>query len=291
MASSAALEVARRLLHTIKPSRWVADVLGVRPDPYQTLILDAHLTSSLREVALLAGRQSGKSTLASWIVAHTLVHKPNAVAIAAAPAMRQASELVRRVRQVLQLAGAELSVSNTFGLELKNGARMLAVPGGEGSVGARGFSAHLVVVDEAAFVADATMSALRPMTATIPDARIIAIGSAGASIGWFHDMWRERDPAVLYFSITADQVPRIDPTFLARERRALGEARYQREFFNQFDVPGAGFFGAEWFQMFDRRGVVNDPPVVPTVDPDQRAEQDALIGARAAVSGMFRRAG
>jgi hypothetical protein len=59
---------------------------------------------------------------------------------------------------VLQHVGAELVVANSFGLELSNMSRIVAVPGGEGSIGARGFSANAIIIDEAAYVSDATVA-------------------------------------------------------------------------------------------------------------------------------------
>jgi hypothetical protein len=51
----------------------------------------------------------------------------------ACPAQRQNKEAVRRVREILIKLGAELKSDNIYELELKNGSRVLALPGSDDS--------------------------------------------------------------------------------------------------------------------------------------------------------------
>jgi hypothetical protein len=215
------------IVQALKPSRWIKDRLQLAPDPWQAALLDAGPGEDL----VLAGRQSGKSTAAAWLAAHALVHHPGEVAIVGAPSLRQSSELARKVRETLEQAGEKLLVANAFSLELKNRARLVAVPGGEEGVAARGFAALVVVLDEAGFISAAMLQALRPMTATKPRARIVSIGSAGPASGWFFEQWTGPAPHVRRHSITADLIARIDPAFLERERAMLGERRFLQEFY------------------------------------------------------------
>ena len=175
--SPLAKEIARKALHVLKPSRWVRDVLHVEPDPWQVKALDA----GPGEDMIVAGRQSGKSAAASWVAAHALTHLDEATAIAVSPSLRQSGEIVRKVAAALDTAGTKLITRNAFSLETQARSRLIAVPGDESGVSARGFTAGLIIFDEGAFINDRTTASIRPMTATIRDARIISISSAGSA--------------------------------------------------------------------------------------------------------------
>jgi hypothetical protein len=102
-------------------------------------------------------------------MAHTALFRPGSLSVVACPAQRQSAELLRKVRDMVTRAGAELISDNVYGLELANGSRVLALPGTEESI--RGLTVDgWIVVDEAAFVSDDMIAALRPMRAQKPEA-------------------------------------------------------------------------------------------------------------------------
>ena len=136
----------RELAYRIDPVLWVRDKLGIEPAPWQAEFLRAPLGASI--IALTA-RQVGKTTTASWAIAHFMRFKPGGLCVIACPAQRQSAEAVRRVREILDRVGAELRVDNVYGLELKNGSRVLALPGSDDLI--RGLTVDgWIVADEAA---------------------------------------------------------------------------------------------------------------------------------------------
>ena len=71
------------------------------------------------------------------------------LSVVACPAQRQSAEAVRRVRDCVLKAGSKLKADNVYGLELANGARVLALPGSDDSI--RGLTVDAwIVADEAA---------------------------------------------------------------------------------------------------------------------------------------------
>ena len=75
------------------------------------------------------------------------------LSVIACPAQRQSAEAVRRVREILVKVGAEFKSDNVYGLELKNGSRVLALPGSDDSI--RGLTVDgWIVADEAARLSD-----------------------------------------------------------------------------------------------------------------------------------------
>src|SRR5437763_11667536 len=118
----------RELAYQIDPALWVRKVLDVDPAPWQEEFLRAPLGAS---ILALTARQVGKTTTAAWAIAHFMRFTPGGLSVIACPAQRQSAEAVRRVRESLTKVGAELKVDNVYGLELKNGSRVLALPGSD----------------------------------------------------------------------------------------------------------------------------------------------------------------
>jgi LAGLIDADG-like domain len=129
-------------------------------------------------------------------------------------------------------------------LALANGSRIVSLPGEEGTV--RGFSGvALLVIDEAARVADDLYRAVRPMLA-VSGGRLVALSTPFGRRGWFAQEWHG-EGAWERVRITAEQCPRITPAFLADERRALGEDWYRQEYGCEFVEGGtAPLFPADW---------------------------------------------
>src|SRR5215217_4860270 len=139
-----------------------AEELGVPPDPWQGDLLRSEAT----RVLLNCSRQSGKSTTAGILALHRALYHPGSLVLVLAPALRQSQELFTKIAgfyaslesPVAPLARRRLS------LELENKSRIVTLPGTERTIG--GFSgASLLIVDEAARVADELYFAVRPMLA------------------------------------------------------------------------------------------------------------------------------
>jgi hypothetical protein len=121
------LEIAYRL----DPALWVREVLGMTPTSWQESFLRARRGAS---ILALTARQVGKTTTAAWAIANSMLFTPGSLSVIACPAQRQSAEAVRRVREALIKAGAELQSDNVYALELKNGSRVLALPGSDNSI-------------------------------------------------------------------------------------------------------------------------------------------------------------
>jgi hypothetical protein len=236
----------RELAYRIDPVLWVRKALGAEPKGWQQQFLRAPLGSS---ILALTARQVGKTTAACWAMAHTAIYQPGSLSVAACPAQRQSAEAIRRVRDSVAKAGAILTVQNVYGLELENGARVLALPGTDDSV--RGLTVDgWIVADEAARLSEDLIAALRPMRAQKPDARFAMLSTAWSRSDPFWQAWDGNDPTYLRLKATADMDGvNLDPVFLERERLALGEEAYKREYLGIPVGGGASPFTWELYQQ------------------------------------------
>ena len=85
----------RELAYQIDPALWVRQALEVEPAQWQADFLRAPLGAS---IIVLTARQVGKTTSASWAIAHHMLFTPGGLSVIACPTQRQSAEAVRRVR-------------------------------------------------------------------------------------------------------------------------------------------------------------------------------------------------
>src|SRR5215217_3069227 len=219
----------REVAYQLDPVLWVQEVLGITPNPWQQDFLRAPRGAS---ILALTARQCGKTTTAAWAMAHSALYTPGSLGVVACPAQRQSAEMVRRVRGCVLQAETKLRADNVYGLELENGARVLALPGSDDSI--RGLTVDTwIVADEAARLSNDLISALRPMRARRPQTRFAMLSTAWSRTDPFWTAWDGDDSTWLRLKATADMgayAGNYDPAFLDSERRALGEDPYKREY-------------------------------------------------------------
>jgi hypothetical protein len=188
----------------------VARHSGLEPDAWQRDVLN----SDAQQIILLCSRQSGKSSTTAILATHRAVTVPGSLVLLLAPALRQSQELFRKVK-----------------------------PGSEKTI--RGFSApDLVIEDEASRVPDELHQAVRPMLA-VSRGRLVLLSSPFGRRGHFHDFWERGGPDWLKVKITAYDVPRIDPAWLAAERAAIGDWWFEQEYLCVFKDAVDSFFRSE----------------------------------------------
>jgi hypothetical protein len=219
----------------------LAQRAGIQPDPWQADVLQTTAT----QVILLAARQSGKSTISGLLAVDEAIHRPPALVLLLAPALRQSQELFRKVLDALRALDAlapPIVAESALRLELANGSRIISLPGANDAT-IRGYSnVALLIVDEAARCADPLYMALRPMLA-ISGGRLILLSTPFGKRGFFHHEYTEGGPEWHRVKITADQCPRIDPAWLAAERERIGDWWYQQEYGCEFVETDDQVFG------------------------------------------------
>ena len=163
---------------------------GLPPDPWQSGILRSEASRTL----LLCSRQSGKSTVAAALALREALLNPPALVLLLSPTLRQSGELFREgVRKLYNaLNRPVLAVQESaLTMALANGSRIVSLPGEEGTI--RGYSnVRLIVVDEAARVADSLYFATRPMLA-VSRGKLVCLSTPFGRRGFFYEAWTGAD--------------------------------------------------------------------------------------------------
>jgi hypothetical protein len=214
---------------------------GLVPDPWQEALLRSHAKRFL----LLCGRQTGKSTAAAALALWTALLEAPALVLLLSPTERQSAELFRdKIKWLYTALGRPVAAARetALSLTLRNGSRIIALPGKEETV--RCYSGvRLLVVDEASRVLDPLYYSIRPML-SVSGGRLLALSTPFGKRGWFYDEWHGR-AAWERIRVTAEQCPRISREFLAEEHVAIGERWYRQEYLCSFEATVDSVFRYE----------------------------------------------
>ncbi|MBV9398443.1 MAG: terminase family protein [Bryobacterales bacterium] len=187
-------------------------------------------------------RQWGKSTLAAIKAVHRAYAQPGSLVIVASPTERQSGEFLRKAAEMVARLGIRPRGDgrNAASLLFPNGSRVVGLPGTEGTI--RGFSAvALMIIDEAARVADSLYKALRPMLA-VADGDLWLLSTPRGKQGFFYENWANGGEEWDRVAVRAEECPRISARFLEDERKQLGEAWFRQEYECEFVDDGFGWF-------------------------------------------------
>lgn len=240
---------------------------GDEPLPWQHVYLP-----EMRDACILKGRQIGASTSGASKAVRRAAVQPGCLVAIVSPSLKQSTEVKERARGHIERLGLRLLRDSENLLQLANRSRILSLPGTAKSV--RGWSADLLILDEAAFLDPETFLAARA-TVAATGGQVIVQSTPAGPFGHFYDLFNEAidveesfvddpdtgnsypDPTIelVRFRVSSENQPTIDPAFLARERATLSEADFAQEYLGQFAAPGAGLVDPERLKELTRKPV------------------------------------
>ena len=213
-------------------------LLGINPTTYQRRLL----LSTSKRIHIRWPRQSGKTrTLAQLSLWHAATHRDQTILIVA-PSERQSINLRDQIHQLLAYMPQEprrsliKQVTRTR-LYFRNGSRILALPSSMDTI--RGYRAHTVILDEAAFFRD-DESIIRhiviPMLATT-DGRLILSSTPWGKNSAFYRL--AADPEYEHHHITWEAPHRegvYSPEFIKEIHNAMDQnpLAYHTEYLAEF---------------------------------------------------------
>jgi hypothetical protein len=243
------------MLHSLDPAAFARDALSFTLDPWQSDLVRKMASGEAKRAITVCSRQSGKSTTAAVLAAHTAAYHPGSLTVLLAPTLRQSTELYAKSAAFLRMVpGIKLAQDSATACKLTNGSRIVSLPGE--AAGIRGFSAPaLVVVDEAAFVPEdgGLFDAVLPMLA-VSNGSLLLLSTPNGRQGFFYDVWEDPGDDWLRIGVPWQQCPRITPEFIEEQRRINGP-RYVAV---EFELAFAEASG-QWF---------DDAAITAIIDPN-----------------------
>src|SRR5215216_4631942 len=213
-----------------------ATSVGIIPDPWQIEVL----ASDHPRKILCCGRKTRKSTVGAILTVHKALTVPGSTVLVVAPGERQAKLLFSKARRLYEQAGHPLPAHShrRTGLELANGSIIEALPAVERTT--RGYSVDLLIVDEAAAVADMDYHGILPALIATQGEQVLLSTPRGKR-GFFHEIWQSADDWQRVM-VRSDEVGRIRPADLEVFRSTMPEQFFQQEFYCEWlDTEGSLF--------------------------------------------------
>jgi hypothetical protein len=209
--------------------------LGFHPDEKQEMVLRGG-----RRVIVNCTRQWGKSTVTAAKAVHRAYSAAGSLTLVVTPSGRQSGEFLRKAEEFVRRLGIKVrgDGDNEISIAFPNGSRIVGLPGNEAT--ARGYSASLLLIDEAARVDDALYRAMRPSLA-VANGDLWLTSTPYGKRGFFWGEWEHGGSEWERISVPATECPGISAQLLAEEC-AKGDETYRREYMCEFgDMEGAVF--------------------------------------------------
>jgi hypothetical protein len=183
---------------------------------------------------------------------HRALYVPKSLVLLFGPALRQSQELFLKVLSSYRDLGRPVmsSQENRLSLELRNGSRIVSLPGSERTT--RGFSGvDLVIVDEASRVLDElVVEDVRPML-IVSGGDLYLLSTPYGKRGIFYEIWNGdagQGEEWERYEVAADMVSRILPEALERERKSRPARTFRQEYFCSFEETDDQVFSEEAIQ-------------------------------------------
>jgi hypothetical protein len=212
------------------------DWLGFAPDGMQGDLLRRVLNCT---------RQWGKSTITAAKAVARAQERAGSLTLVVSPSARQSGEFLRKAAAFVRRMGIRPrgDGDNEISLLFPNESRLVGLPGTEATV--RGFSAvSLMLIDEAARVSDEMYRAVRPMLA-VGDGDLWLMSTPFGKRGFFWEEWTNGGAQWERVAAPATECPRIAASFLAEERRSLGDRWFRQEYLCEFLEADDALFSRE----------------------------------------------
>lgn len=191
-----------------------------------------------RHLAVLKGRQIGASTSGAAKALRVCRATSGVTSLIISPSQRQSGEILQRARTMALFGlGWDLRYDSASMLQLDNGSRLISLPGSDVSI--RGYSPHFLLIDEAAWVPDATFAAARPMIAA-SGGQIVAQSTPGGRVGWFYELATAVPEGWAFMQVRSEDAGTITAEFLAAERETMDPTLYAQEYEADFGAGGTG---------------------------------------------------
>ena len=215
--------------YTWSPIVYAERVLGIKPFSYQAKLLE----DTNKRIVACMGRQTGKTTTIAMKAIYFADKNPRVTVLITSPSLRQSMIMFDRITTFVYstpyLRNKVVRATRTV-IQFENGSRIIALPCSENLL--RGYTAHMVICDEAAFMPeDVITQVLFPMLSTTDGYAIFL------STPWGRDHFFYRafmDPGYSVHKVRSEECPLIKPEFLEEMRRNMTREAYLMEYEAEF---------------------------------------------------------
>jgi hypothetical protein len=217
-------------------------ILDFNPYPYQ----EKFLRDRSPRIVACCGRQVGKTTLTAIKALHFALSHDSTLTLIVSEGLRQSIILFDKILALTEAAlpaKALLTYKTRTKVQFANSSQIVALPCGKDGSTLRGFTADMVILDEANFIPPIVIhSVIRPATITRPEARIIMLSTPWTRDHPFYEALTKPEQQFQCYNWPTSINPTITKERLELERRTMGEFDFDREYNAQFIDEQSSYF-------------------------------------------------
>ena len=207
-----------------------------------------------------AGRRTGKSRLAAWLLIINALQTDRGHVFYVAPTQGQARDIMWQTLLELGHSVIKSSHINNLQITLINGAT-ISLKGGDRPETMRGVSLKFLVLDEYADIKPAVWEQiLRPALAD-QKGHALFIGTPMGR-NHFYELYKyaelEDDPTYKAWHFTSYDNPLLDPEEIDVAKKSMSSFAFRQEFMASFEATGSEVFKEEWIRMSEDEPSVGD---------------------------------
>jgi hypothetical protein len=219
------------------PSLFTKLLANWHPFPYQEKLL----SDQSKRIVSCWGRQCGKTTTVAVKAIHYTYTNPNTTVLVASPSLRQSTIMLNRIQELMEnsfILKQGVAKQTRTEIQLLNNSIIVALPCSENLL--RGYTADLIICDEAAFMPEETITQVMfPMLSTT-NGKAIFLSTPWGKNHFFHKAYTNPDYSVHHAKST--ESPLITPEFLQEQKRVLPDEIYRSEYLAEFTEAAYCFF-------------------------------------------------
>lgn len=228
-----------------KPSKFCAHVLGLEPFSYQKQFLD----TDARHRVVASGRQVGKSRMCAWLGLHEAITNAFTQVLITAPSLRQSSMLFSTLTSEIEQSGLSdeewgIARDTQTIIEFDNGSEIHCLPTGRNGNKIRGFSADMIIIDEAAFIEDKIYEDILEPMIWATQGRLVLASTPWGESGYFYEKFAGADYNDNWGKthVTSYDNPIINDEDIEEYKDGKTKAQIKREVLGEFVEDSAQFF-------------------------------------------------
>ena len=200
-----------------------------------------------------AGRRTGKSRLAAWMLIVEALQADRGHVWYVAPTQGQARDIMWQTLLELGHSVIESSHVNNMQIKLVNGA-MISLKGADRPETMRGVSLKFVVLDEYADMKPSVFEQiLRPALADLKGKALFIGTPMGRNHFWelysYGDEGKDKEYKSWHF--TSFDNPLLDPKEIEAAKKSMSSFAFRTEFMASFEAASGGIFKEEWVKYDD----------------------------------------
>lgn len=238
--------------------------LDIKLLPWQTEVWN----SDVRFKIVAAGRRTGKSRLAAWMLIVEALQTDKGHVWYVAPTQGQARDIMWGVLLELGHPVIESSHINNMQIKLVNGST-ISLKGSDRPESMRGVSLKFVVLDEYADMKPQVFEQiLRPALADLKGKAMFIGTPMGRN--HFYDLYEYgltgKDPTFKSWHFTSFDNPLLDPKEIELAKQSMSSFAFRQEFMASFEAAQSDIFKAEWLKTADEEDEPRDGQYYIAVD-------------------------